>query len=178
MILLVLASLAVRLTWRLILAIAGGVCAFLVLLGLLDRLRPAQSRSRLCRFVLTILDGGVWHIIVRKLVQSITLLFGNPLSLLMAVVPVRFACILAGRPGGRRPPAASVLRAGSASAARALSTVVRWVIGACAQRLRSSEPAAGATMACPLVIAIALTTLGDERAARPVATTRASRDRR
>jgi hypothetical protein len=47
---LVLAILAVRLTWRLILAIAGGVWGFLVLLGLLgllDRLRPAQSRSLL-----------------------------------------------------------------------------------------------------------------------------------
>ena len=49
-VLLVLAILAVRLTWRLILAIAGGVWGFLVLLGLLgllDRLRPAQSRSLL-----------------------------------------------------------------------------------------------------------------------------------
>ena len=55
-----------------------------------------------------------------------------------------------------------------------------WVVGAALHDSGAAIPAAGATLACPIAIAIAiaLTTLEDERAARPVATTRASRHRR
>jgi hypothetical protein len=167
-ILLVLAILAIKLTWRLILAIAGGVGAFLVLLGLLDT----------GRFVQTILDGGAWDIIVRKLEQSITFLFSNPLSLLIPVVLVVFASILA------RPTwwAAAPLRRSFARVQLRrpvlISIMVMWVIGVALNDSGAAIPAVGATLACPLVIAIAVRTLEDERAARPVATAHASRHRR
>ena len=177
-ILLVMAILQIRLTWLRGLAIGGGVGAFLVLLGLLDWLRPAESRSHLGRFVQTMLDGGAWDIIVRKLGQNTTLLFANPLSLLIPVVLVLFAYILA-RPNWwaaaplRRPFARfQLLRTGL------IAIVVMWVIGAALNDSGAAIPAVGATLACPLVIAVALRTLEDERAARPVATTRASRHRR
>jgi len=177
-ILLVMAILQIRLTWLRGLAIGGGVGAFLVLLGLLDWLRPAESRSHLGRFVQTMLDGGAWDIIVRKLGQNTTLLFANPLSLLIPVVLVLFAYILA-RPNWwaaaplRRPFARfQLLRTGL------IAIVVMWVIGAALNDSGAAIPPVGATLACPLVIAVALRTLEDERAARPVATTRASRHRR
>jgi hypothetical protein len=181
-ILLVLAVLQVKLTWRLVLAIGGGVVAFLVLLGLLDWLRPAESRSHLGRFVQTILNGGAWDIIVRKLGQNITLLFGNPLSLLIPVVLVLFAYILArptwwaAAPLRRSFARVRLLRPGL------ISIMVMWVIGAALNDSGAAIPAVGATLACPLVIAVALRTLQDQtleeqRVARP-ATTRASRHRR
>jgi hypothetical protein len=177
-ILLVMAILQIRLTWLRGLAIGGGVGAFLVLLGLLDWLRPAESRSHLGRFVQTMLGGGAWDIIVRKLGQNTTLLFANPLSLVIPVVLVLFAYILA-RPNWwaaaplRRPFARfQLLRTGL------IAIVVMWVIGAALNDSGAAIPAVGATLACPLVIALALRTLEDERAARPVATTRASRHRR
>ena len=177
-ILLVMAILQIRLTWLRGLAIGGGVGAFLVLLGLLDWLRPAESRSHMGKFVQTMLDGGAWDIIVRKLGQNTTLLFANPLSLLIPVVLVLFAYILA-RPNWwaaapfRRPFARfQLLRTGL------IAIVVMWVIGAALNDSGAAIPAVGATLACPLVIAVALRTLEDERAARPVATTRASRHRR
>ena len=177
-ILLVMTILQIRLTWLRGLAIGGGVGAFLVLLGLLDWLRPAESRSHMGKFVQTMLDGGAWDIIVRKLGQNTALLFANPLSLLIPVVLVLFAYTLA-RPNWwaaaplRRPFARfQLLRTGL------IAIVVMWVIGAALNDSGAVIPAVGATLACPLVIAVALRTLEDERAARPVATTRASRHRR
>src|SRR5664279_4538608 len=92
---LVVIILQITMTWRVWLAMAGGVGLFLVLLGLMDWLRPAESRSHLGRFVQTALDGGAWDIIARKLAQNATLFFSNPLSLLIPVVLGVFAYILA-----------------------------------------------------------------------------------
>ena len=175
--LLVLTILQVRLTWRVLLAIVAGVRGFLCPAGPLDWLRPAESRSHLGRFVQTAIDGGAWDIIVRKLEQNVTLLFGNPLSLLIPVGLVLFAYVLA-RPTWwaaaplRRPFAdIPLLRPGL------IAIMVMWVIGFALNDSGAAIPAVGATLACPLVIAIALRTLEDQRAARP-ATTRASRHRR
>jgi hypothetical protein len=176
-ILLVLTILEIRLTWRRLLAIGAGVGGFLVFLGLLDWLRPAESRSHLGKFVQTALDGGAWDIVVRKLQQNITLFFNNPLSLLIPIGLVVFAYMLA-RPASRvaaplRRPFARVqlLRPGL------ISIMVMWVIGFALNDSGAAIPAVGATLAIPLVVAIALRTLEDERATRPV-TSRASRHRR
>jgi len=177
-ILLVLAILAIKLTGRLILAVAGGVGAFLVLLGLLDWLRPRQYRSHLGRFVQTILDGGAWDIIVHQLEQNITLLFSNPLSLLIPVVLVVFASILARPTWWAAAPFARSFARVQLLRPLLISIMVMWVIGAAVNDSGAAIPAVGATLACPLVIAIAVRTLEDERAARPVATARASRHRR
>jgi hypothetical protein len=59
-----------------------------------------------------------------------------------------------------------------------IAIMVMWVIGFALNDSGAAIPAVGATLACPLVIAVALRTPEDERAARPVATTRASRHRR
>jgi hypothetical protein len=155
----------------------GGIGGFLLLLGLLDWLRPVESRSHLGRFVQTMLDGGAWDVIVRKLGQNITLFFDNPLSLLIPVGLAVIAYILT-RPtrwaaAPLRPSFARIqlLRPGL------IAVMVMWVIGFALNDSGAAIPAVGATLALPLVIAIGLRTLEDERAARPV-TTRASRHRR
>jgi hypothetical protein len=179
---LVLNILEIRLTWRRLVVIGGGIGGFLFLLGLLDWLRPAESRSHLGRFVQTTLDGGAWDIVVRKLEQNITLLFGNPLSLLIPLALVLFAYGLArpttrlGAPMRRSFTYIQLLRPGL------IAIMVMWVVGFLLNDSGAAIPAVGATLALPLVIAIAIRTLEDERLeeqkdARP-ATTRASRLRR
>jgi hypothetical protein len=176
-IVLVLAVLDIRLTWRRTVAMGAGIGAFLGLLGLLDWLRPADSRSHLGRFLQTVLSGGGWDLIVAKISQSLALVLADPVSLLIPVVLVLFAVILwrpmraAGAPF--RPSFARVqlLRPGL------IAITVMWVIGAALNDYGAAIPAVGATLACPLVIAIALRTLEDQKAAMPV-TTRASRHRR
>jgi len=179
-ILLVLTILQIKLTWRRLLAIGGGIGAFLVLLSLLDWLRPAQSRSHLGRFVQTAFDGGAWDIIDRKLVQNLSLLFDYPLSLLIPAGLVLLAYILArptSRAGGplrqsfQRVP---LLRPGL------IAVLVMWVIGFALNDSGTAIPAVGASLAIPLVIAIALRTLEDPTLTEPAepaepATTRASR---
>lgn len=176
-ILLVLATLQIKLTLRRLMAGASGIAGFLVLLGLADWLRPADSRSHLGRFVQTSLDGEAWDIVVRKLEQNMTLLFSNTLSLLMPVALGLFAYALA-RPTSR---VAAPLRRSFASIQLLrqglIATVVMWVLGFALNDSGAAIPSVGATLVIPLVIAIAVGTLEHERAARP-ATTRTSRLRR
>jgi hypothetical protein len=174
---LVVTILQIKLTWRVLLAIGGGVSAFIVLLGLLDWLRPAESRSHLGRFVQTAIDGGAWDIIARKLAQNGTLFFSNPLSMLIPVVLVIFGYVLF-RPTWwaaaplRRPFADNpLLRTGL------IAVMIMWVLGFALNDSGAAIPAVGATLACPLVIAIAIRTFDDEWEAQP-ALTRASRHRR
>jgi hypothetical protein len=178
-ILLVLTILHIKLTWRRWLVIGGGIGAFLVLLSLLDWLRPAESRSHLGRFVQTALDGGAWQVVTRKLDQNIALLLGYPLSLLIPVALVLVAYVLA-RPTSRaaRPLRRSfgrvrLLRPGL------IAVLVMWVIGFALNDSGVAIPAVGATLAIPLVIVIALKTLEDEMLADEMlaepATSRASR---
>ncbi len=173
-ILLVLTTLQIKLTWRRWLAIGGGIGGFLVLLSLLDWLRPAESRSHLGRFVQTALNGGAWSIIARKLDQNMSLLLASPLSLLIPVVLVLLAYILAkptsraARPLRRSFGRVPLLRPGL------IAVLVMWVIGFALNDTGTAIPAVGLTLAPPLVIAIALKALEDELRAEP-ATTRASR---
>jgi hypothetical protein len=159
------------------LTIGGGVGAFVVLLGLLDWLRPAESRSHLGRFVQTAIDGGAWDIIARKLAQNATLFFSNPLSLLIPIVLVIFGYVLF-RPSWwvaaplRRPFAdIPLLRPGL------IAIMIMWVLGFALNDSGAAIPAVGATLACPLMIAIALRTFDDQWEAQPMLT-RASRHRR
>jgi hypothetical protein len=174
---LVVAILQMKLTWRVLLAIWGSVTAFLILIALVDWLRPAESRSHLGRFVQTALDGGAWDVIARKLAQNATLFFSNPLSLLIPVVLILFGYLLA-RPTWwaaaplRRPFAdITLLRPGL------IAIMIMWVIGFALNDSGAAIPAVGATLACPLVIAIAIRTFDDQWVARPVLT-RSSRHRR
>jgi hypothetical protein len=176
-ILLVLTILQIKLTWRRLVAIGGGICAFLVILSLLDWLRPAESRSHLGRFVQTTLDGGAWNVIARKVDQNVSLLLSNPLSWLIPVGLVLLAYVLA-RPDSRaaRPLRRSfgrveLLRTGL------IAVLVMWVIGFALNDSGTAIPPVGATLALPLVLAIALKSREDEMLAGP-ATTRASLRRR
>ena len=176
-ILLVLTILQIRLTWRRLLAIGGGIGAFLVILSLLDWLRPTESRSHLGRFVQTTLDGGAWNVIARKVDQNVSLLLSNPLSWLIPVGLVLLAYVLA-RPDSRaaRPLRRSfrrveLLRTGL------IAVLVMWVIGFALNDSGTAIPPVGVTLALPLVLAIALKSREDEMLAGP-ATTRASLRRR
>jgi hypothetical protein len=172
-ILLVLAILQIRLNWRRLLAIAGGIFMFLVLLSLLDWIRPAESRSHLGRFVQTALDGGAWSIISRKIGQNMDLLLGNPLSWLIPFGLVLLTYMLA-RPDSRAArPLRRAIRRVPLLRTGLIAVLVMWVIGFALNDSGTAIPPVGVTLAFPLVIAIALKTLEDEILAGP-ATTRAS----
>jgi len=174
---LVLVILQIKLTWRVVLAAMGGVGAFVLFLGVLDWMRPAESRSHLGRFVQTAIDGGAWDIIVRKLAQNATLFFSNPLSLLIPVVLILFAYTLARPTWWAAAPLRRPFEDISLLRPALIAIMIMWIIGFALNDTGAAIPAVGAMLACPLVIAITIRTFDDQWEARPVLT-RASRHRR
>ncbi|MGO1835395.1 MAG: hypothetical protein ACTH0C_12080, partial [Actinomycetaceae bacterium] len=83
----VLALLAagVRLTWRRVLVIGAVTIAAAVAVLAADWLRPPDDRTHLGRFFQSILDGGAFEIIGRKLMRNLAILVSSPFTLLAAV---------------------------------------------------------------------------------------------
>jgi hypothetical protein len=174
---LIVAILEIKKTWRVYLGIGLGVTAFVAAIGLADWLRPAESRSHLGRFVQTAVDGGAWDIIARKLAQNATLFMSNPLSLLIPVVLILFGYVLAKPNWWAAAPLRRPFEDIPLLRPALIAIMIMWVIGFALNDSGAAIPAVGATLACPLVIAIAIRTFDDEWEARPL-TTRASRHRR
>jgi hypothetical protein len=95
----VLALLAagVRIGWGKALAILGAGAGVVIGFAVLDWLRPADSQTHLGRFVQTVLDGGVWPVIMRKGSQNVAILFGSPLTVL-AIAGIALVLLVLGRP--------------------------------------------------------------------------------
>jgi hypothetical protein len=95
----VLALLAagVRIGWGRAIAVLAAAAAVVIGFAVLDWTRPADDRTHLGRFVETVLDGGLWPVIVRKAGQNLEILFGNWLTLL-AIGGIALVVLVLGRP--------------------------------------------------------------------------------
>lgn len=159
---LLLAVLDIRFTWRKGLLVLAGTVTFLVVVAVLDWLRPVSSQSHLGRFVQTVIDGGAWDVIRRKGAQNLAILFGNPLSLLVPVGLFLVIYILArptswgARSLDRAYERAPLLRPGL------ISLVITLTLGFALNDSGVAIPAVGATLAIPLVIAVSVRSLEDE----------------
>jgi hypothetical protein len=158
--LLTFAVLGVRLTVRRVALIAVGTVAVVSVVSVLDWLRPPADQSHLGKFVQTVIDGGAWDVMKRKLAQNVDILFSNVLSVLVPV-GVLFVVLVLLRPSSwganalqRAFDRSPVLRAGL------LSGLVMWVIGFSLNDSGTAIPAVSATLAIPLVIAVSITALG------------------
>lgn len=162
-----------RVTWRRALVIAAAACAVVVGIAVLDWLRPLEDQTHLGRFVQTVLDGGLWSVVSRKLEQNLRILFGSPISALLPLGAAFVALVLA-RPArwGARPlevayRRAPVLRHGL------VAFGVLIVIGFALNDSGAVIPAVAATLALPLLIAASAAALReDDAAAAPPATPR------
>ncbi|MFH5821044.1 hypothetical protein [Georgenia sp. AZ-5] len=99
---LALLALGVRLTWRRIAAVLGVTVVAALSFSVLDWLRPPAERSHLGRFVETVLDGGLWSVVARKLEQNLNNLFGSVYALL-AIGGIAVVVVLLTRPLRRGP---------------------------------------------------------------------------
>ena len=162
---LVLAVLGVRLTWRRAGLVLAATAAFLVLIGVVDWLRPAASRSHLGNFVQAVIDGGALDIVARKAAQNFAILTGSWLTLLVPVGLVFVIAILA-RPtswGARALQSAyeraPLLRPGL------VALLVTTLIGFALNDSGTAIPAVAGTVALPLVIAVCVQALQEESGA-------------
>ena len=160
---LVLAILGVRMTWRLGAAIAGATAGLFLLVGFLDWLRPPEARSHLGRFVQAIVDGGALDIIVRKLQQNLSILFGNYRLALLVPVALVFVIYVLARPTswGSRALQRSFDRAPTLRPGL-IALLVTLTIGFAINDSGVAVPANGALIAVPLIIAVSVRTLLDE----------------
>ncbi|MGO4340364.1 hypothetical protein [Pedococcus sp. 2YAF34] len=171
---LVLAILGIRVTWRRGAIIAGVTVGLFLLVGFLDSLRPTDDQSHLGRFFESLFTGGAWDIVVRKLEQNITILFGNYRLALLVPIALVFVIYILARPTSwgsraleRSYEACPTLRPGL------IALLVMLTIGFAINDSGVAIPANGAIIAVPLIIAVSVRVLEDE--ARAGATTRAKR---
>lgn len=94
---LVLLTAGIRLNWWRTLGVLGAGALTVSAFAVIDYLRPADSRTHLGRFVETVLDGGAWQVVERKLAQNVKILVGSELTLL-AVAGLVLVVLVLGRP--------------------------------------------------------------------------------
>ena len=173
---LVLSILQVRMTWKRGALLAAVTAGLFLLVGFLDWLRPVEDRSHLGRFFQTMLDGGAFDIIVRKLEQNLSILFGNYRLALLVPIALAFVIYVLARPTswGSRALQRSFDRAPTLRPGL-IALLITLTIGFAINDSGVAVPANGALIAVPLIIAVSVTTLLDE--ARQSGATRAARRR-
>ncbi len=149
----------VRVTWAKATAIAAGTLAVVAGLSVLDWLRPPDERTHLGRFVATVLDGGAWQVVERKLAQNLDILFTSVLSALVPVAALFVALVLM-RPGSWGASALAQLYQRSPALRPGLvSLIVMLAIGFAVNDSGTAVPAVAATLAIPLLIAASVRVL-------------------
>src|SRR5450830_1623574 len=93
---LALLTAGIRLSWWRTLGVLAAGAVTVTAFAVVDYLRPADSRTHLGRFVQTVLDGGAWQVVERKLAQNVDVLVGGTLTLL-AVAGLVLAVLVLGR---------------------------------------------------------------------------------
>ncbi|PFG20961.1 hypothetical protein ATL40_2580 [Serinibacter salmoneus] len=96
--LLVLLAAGVRLTWPRILLVLAAAVAAVTAFAMADYLRPEDERSHLGRFVETVLDGGAWDVVARKLEANLRILANNRPLTILAITGVALVVLLLARP--------------------------------------------------------------------------------
>jgi len=149
----VLLVLGVRLTWRRALVVLGAGAVTVSLFAVVDWLRPEGERTHLGAFVQTVIDGGLWSVITRKLSQNASNLVGTPFTLI--AVGAAVLVYLGVRRAGGRLEAPLKLVARELPVLRS-GLIALLVVQAIAFALNDSGiiiPAVAATLALPLVVA-------------------------
>jgi hypothetical protein len=166
---LVLSVARVRLSVRNLALVA--LTAVLVVGGVsyLDWLRPPAERAHPGQFVQTVIDGGAWEVIRRKLLANVELAIALPAVLAVSLVGIAIVLAIVLRPGlfGTAPFArllaeAPLLRTGL------LTVVVMAVIGFVTNDSGAAIPPVAAIFTVPLVIAVTMHFISIEERRKPV----------
>ena len=94
---LALLAAGIRLNWRRVLVVLAAGAVTVVSIAVADWLRPADERTHLGAFVETVLDGGLWTVLLRKGETNLRILFGSEQTLL-AIGGLLLVVLLVGRP--------------------------------------------------------------------------------
>jgi hypothetical protein len=146
----------VRLTWRRVLAVAAGTVAVLAVLAVGDWLRPASDRTHLGRFVQTVLAGGGWDVVTRKIEQNIGIVTSSPVQLVLPLIAVALGVVLARPRRWRLEPLAVAYERAPSLRPGLAALAVLLVAGFLVNDSGAAIPPVAAMLALPAVLASAL----------------------
>lgn len=96
--LLALMAAGIRITWLRVVGVLGGAVVATLAFAAVDYLRPPNQRSHLGRFIETLLDGGAWEVVLRKLEANLRILANNRPLTILAITGVALVVFVLARP--------------------------------------------------------------------------------
>ncbi|GMA33408.1 hypothetical protein [Litorihabitans aurantiacus] len=96
--LLALMAAGIRITWLRVVGVLGGAVVATLAFAAIDYLRPPSERSHLGRFIETLLDGGAWEVVLRKLEANLRILANNRPLTILAITGVALVVFVLARP--------------------------------------------------------------------------------
>lgn len=96
--LLALMAAGIRITWLRVVGVLGGAVVATLAFAAVDYLRPPSERSHLGRFIETLLDGGAWEVVLRKLEANLRILANNRPLTILAITGVALVVFVLARP--------------------------------------------------------------------------------
>ena len=93
---LALLAAGIKVTWRRVLGVLAAGVVVVTSFAVLDWMRPPADRTHLGGFVDTVLEGGLWDVVLRK-VESNIATFSNPLAL-VGIAGLLVILLVLGRP--------------------------------------------------------------------------------
>lgn len=150
-----------RVSWRVVLAVGAISVAVVLGFAVLDWLRPPADRTHLGRFFATVLDGGLWDVVWRKISANLRILTSWRYLLLVVTGVALTWLVLAGprARGGRLlgdgSPLAGLQRAYPLLRAAVAATGVALTVGFLINDSGIVVPATGIAVAVPCLVAAA-----------------------
>ncbi|MGL4174224.1 MAG: hypothetical protein ACRCTR_09190 [Actinomycetota bacterium] len=152
--LLTFAAAQVRMSFARIVVVWFGAVSTVLIVAVLDWLRPAGQRTHLGRFIQTLIDGGAGQVIIRKAEQNAGIVMSSPLTAIVPIL-VGLALWVVLRPATVGATSVTELyQRHPLMQAMGQALAVLWVIGFAVNDSGTAVPVAGGLIAAPLLIAL------------------------
>ena len=146
----------VRLTWQRVLAVLAGTAAVLAVLAVGDWLRPPDQRTHLGRYVQTLLEGGGWDVVTRKLDQNLGIVTSSPIQVVLPLIALAVGLALARPRRWHLDPLAVAYERSPALRPGMAALAVLLVVGFAVNDSGAAIPPVAAMLALPLLLCVAL----------------------
>lgn len=151
-----------RLTWSRVALIGLATGALLGAAIVADWLRPPSARTHLGRFMQTLVDGGAWDVVRRKVFQNLEILTSSPAMMAMPLLAALVIWALARPASFRLSWVRLAYRRHRMLPDALLALAVLSVLGFAANDSGTSIPPVVALFSLPVLLAVCAATVADE----------------
>jgi hypothetical protein len=165
----------VRVTWRTAGLVVIAAALVVGLVCYLDWRRPVDERSHPGRFLQTVIDGGAWDVMSRRLVGNIETVLSVPILAVIVTVLLTMCVVVVAQPGALRTQPLARLFAEAPLLRRALwCIIIMAAIGFLTNDSGAAIPPVAALFTVPVVVSAVMHFLTVQARLAPV---RRRRDR-